>query len=404
MRNNELIDPLIFYKSYVPDTRKPHVRGLMVYPVEGKGMVNGSNRKQNIELKTDKNDNPLITATIEAWGEIGLGIRAVDRMDGTGFSYGIKDILQTVDSVETFRSYADRFSHGESRYINSYTDYEEWSRSRTFYIKTFVEPGCHLRFTASRNSGKITINEERIYHVNIILTDLYGNTCNVPVKIKGKEQEITPPDTTGAKLMRWYDYNTFISKGISLTIPRNSLYSNLYMHYSSSVSQPFHSAVHTLHPLPVPLHEPAQLSIFIEHTHEQSDTERFGTVLINALTGKFSWIGGVYRDGWIDAGISELGTYAVIRDTVPPVITPVEPDKWNGKKQVNLRITDDLSGIATYRGEIDGKYALFEFDGKTAMLSYRFDSERLYPGYHHLILIVTDRCGNKSEYRYAFTR
>ncbi|MDR1115142.1 MAG: M23 family metallopeptidase [Tannerella sp.] len=405
MRTNEFIDPLVFYKSHVPDTRKPYVRGLMVYPVEGKGMVNGSNRKQNIELKLDKNDNPSIATTIEAWGEIGLGIRAVDRMDGTGFSYGIKDILQTVDSVETYRSYADRFSSGESKYINSYTDYEEWSRSRAFYIKTFVEPGCHLRFVASRNSGKINISEERIYNIVITLTDLYGNVCNVPIKIKGRKQEITPPDTAGTKLMKWYDYNAFGSKGISLTIPRNSLYSSIYMQYKASYpgNSVFYSTVHTLHRSPVPLHEAAQLSIYMDRIHEQADTKRFGIVLINVLTGKFSWIGGAYRDGWIDAEISELGTYAVACDTVPPVITPVEPDKWREKKQVGFRITDALSGISTYRGEIDGKYALFEFDGKNAMLSYHFDSKRLQPGYHQLKLAVTDGCGNKSEYRHAFT-
>jgi murein DD-endopeptidase MepM/ murein hydrolase activator NlpD len=397
MRNNDPVDPLVFYRPNIPDTHKPLVHGLKIYPIEGKGMVNGSNRKQDIELNT--------VATIEAWGEIGLGIRAVDRMDGTGFSYGIKDILQTVDGVETYRSYADRFPFEESKYINSYTDYGEWSRSRAFYIKTFVDPGCRLRFVASRNAGKINISEERIYNVVIALTDLYGNTASVSVKIKGKKQDITPPDTAGTKRMKWYDYNAFASKGISLTIPRNSLYGSIHMHYEASCPPggdgAFYSAVHTLHRSPVPLHEPAQLSIYL--THEQADTKRFGIVRINAFTGKLSWIGGAYRDGWIDAGISELGTYAVARDTVPPVITPVEPDKWRGRKQIRLRITDRLSGISTYRGEIDGNYVLFEFDGKKAMLSYDFDDERLHPGYHHLKLNVTDRCGNKSEYRHAFT-
>ncbi|MDR1381574.1 MAG: M23 family peptidase [Tannerella sp.] len=417
MRTDEPLDPLVFYRQHVPDTRKPHVAGLMIYPVEGLGMVNGSNRKQAVELKYDKNGNPVITAVIEAWGEIGLGIRAVDRMDGAGFSYGIKDILQTVDSVETYRSYADRFSFGESGYINSYADYGEWSRNRAFYIKTFVEPGCRLRFVASRNSGKITVSEERIYHVTVRLTDLYGNTCEAPVEIRGKRQEITPPDTAGATLMRWYDYSTFGSPGVRLTIPRGSLYSSLYMRYSVSCpgdgsvrgrpaagrGAAFYSAVHTLHPSPVPLHGPAQLSIHMGRMHEQAGTEQFGIVRADAFTGKLSWIGGVYRDGWMDADISELGTYAVSRDTVPPVITPVDPVKWRGRKQMLIRITDNLSGISTYRGEIDGSYALFEFDGKKAMLSYDFDDGRLHPGYHHLKLTVTDRCGNRSEYRHAFT-
>jgi murein DD-endopeptidase MepM/ murein hydrolase activator NlpD len=431
MQNHELLDPLIFYKPNIPDTRPPLIRGLKIYPVEGKGMVNGSNRKQNIKFKLDNNDAPVIVSTIEAWGDVGLGISATDRMDDTGFSYGIKDILQTVDSMETYRSYADRFSFEESKYINSYIDYEEWSRSRTFYIKTFVDPGCNLRFTASRHSGILTIDEERTYHVNIKLTDIYGNTCNAPIKIKGKKQEITPPDTVGTKLARWYDDNVFRSKNICLTIPRNSLYNNLHIHYKTSephdvpsgnvpppptsqtsqtsppspasVSPPCYSAVHTLHKSPVPLYKPALLSIYMYGIQEEINTEQFGIVRINAFTGKISWIGGVYRDGRMDAEINELGKYAVVRDSIPPVITPVEPDQWRERKQMKIRITDHLSGISTYRGEIDGRYALFEFDGKKATLSYDFDEERLPPGYHRLKLTIADRCGNKSEYNYFFT-
>ncbi len=403
MQTGELIDPLIFYKSYIPDTRKPLVRGLKIYPIEGKGMVNGSNKKQNIEFKLDKNDYPTISATIEAWGEIGLGVRAIDRMDGTGFSFGIKDILLTVDSVEMFRSHTNRFSLEESKYINSYTDYEEWSNTRIFYIKTFVDPGNRTQFIASRNSGKININEERIYNILITLTDIYGNDCKVPIKIKGKKQDITLPDTIGTKLMRWYDYNSFSAKGIRLIIPRNSLYNNTYMHYSTSFTKGDFSLAHTLHNSPVPLHTPAQLSIRMDSSFTSTNTDQFGIVHISSPNGKRSWIGGVYRDEWIDAEINELGTYTVARDTTPPVIRPVDPGKWREKQKISIRITDDLSGISTYRGEINGKYALFAHDGKNALITYTFDNERLHPGYHRLKLTVTDRCGNKSTYEYSFT-
>ncbi|MDR0575821.1 MAG: M23 family metallopeptidase [Tannerella sp.] len=403
MQTGEWIDPLIFYKSDVPDTCKPLVRGLKIYPTEGKGMVNGNNKKQNIEFKLDKNDQPVIAATIEAWGEIGLGIRAVDRMDGTGFSYGIKDILLTVDSVEMFRSHADRFSPEESKYINSYTDYEEWSDKRIFYIKTFVDPGNRTQFIASRNSGKININEERIYNILITLTDIYGNTSKVPMKIKGKKQDITPPDAIGAKLMRWYDYNAFSAKGVRLTIPLNSLYNSIHMRYDTSFVKEYFSLVHTLHNSPVPLHTPAQLSIRIDSSFTSTNTDQFGIVRITNSNGKTSWIGGAYHDGWIDAEISELGTYTVTRDSAPPVIRPIDPGKWREKKKISIRITDDLSGVSIYRGEIDGKYALFEYDGKNALITYTFDNERLHPGYHRLKLTVTDRRGNKSTYEYSFT-
>ncbi|MDR3250502.1 MAG: M23 family metallopeptidase [Tannerella sp.] len=403
MKNGDYLDPLVYFKKYIKDTRKPFVRELVIYPVEGKGVVNGSSKKQIIKVETDKNENPVVDAAIEAYGAIGLGIRAIDRMDGTTFSYGIKDILQTVDSVETYRSYADRFAYEESRYLNSYTDYEEYSRRNVFYIKTFVEPGNRAGFIASRNSGIINITEEREYNVTVALSDIYKNVSKVNLKIKGRKQDIAPPDTAGNKLMRWYDYNSFSTKGIRLTVPRNSLYSNLYMAYSAIADNKYYSPIHVLHNSPVPLHSSAQLSISVSEQLTPPNTKQLGIVRINSRNGNAVWIGGSYRDGWLDSEIQELGKYTVSRDVDPPVITPVNPDKWINGRQITVRIKDDLSGVYTYRGEIDGKYALFEYDAKKALITYKFDDKRLRPGSHRLRITVTDQCGNRSRYEYAFS-
>jgi Membrane proteins related to metalloendopeptidases len=404
LRTNELIDPLYFYKTRIPDKRKPLVRGLRIHPVEGKGIVNGSNKKQNIRFTLDKNENPVISTPIEAWGEIGLSVRATDRMDGTGFSYGIKKISQTVDSIETYLSYTDRFSLDESRYINSYTDYEEWSESRIFYIKTFVEPGNKTQFVATRNnSGKIIIDEERIYNVVITLSDINGNTCSVPIKITGKKQDIAPPDTIGTKLLRWYEYNSFSATGISLRIHNNSLYNSVYMRYNLIPDTSFYSSIHILHNTPVPLHNPAQLSIFTNNLSDSANKQQLGIVRISYPGERRTWIGGTYRDGWIDTEINELGTYVVARDSVPPVIRPSGQGNWRNNKKISIYITDRLSGISSYRGELNGKYALFEYDAKNNLITYDFDNEKLRPGYHRLKLTVTDRCGNKSTYEHSFS-
>jgi len=420
MRTNELIDPLPFYKSQIPDTQKPLIRGLRIYPIEGKGMANGSNKKQPIEFSLDKNGNPVVTKSIEAWGEIGFGVRAIDRMNGTNFSYGIRDILLTVDGIELFRSDIDRFSFDESGYINSHTDYDEWSKNRLFYIKTFTDPGNGARFVASRNSGKINVKEERTYDAVLTLTDLYGNSCQANIKITGKKQDITPPDTANTTLLRWYDYNTFSAKGICMTIPRNSLYNNLYMHYhvlvnekQESPSRPSNPVfvtstvaypIHLLHSSPVPLHYPAQLSLFIDSALTSINESQYGIVRINPNNGRKTWIGGVFLDGWLNASIKELGAYTVSCDINPPIISPIDPIRWRERKKINIRISDDLSGISSYRGEIDSKYALFEYDSKNALLTYTFDDERLSLGAHHLKLTVTDRCGNQSVFEYEFIR
>jgi len=405
IRTNEWIDPLNFYKSHIPDTQKPMVYGLKIYPIVGKGTVNGSRKKQNIKFALDKNEKPVITDTIEAWGETGIGIRAADRMNGTDFSYGIKEILMTVDSMEVFRSHLDRFLPEEARYINSFTDYDEWSENRTFYIKTFVDPGNKARFITHHNYGIINILEERMYNIIITLTDYYGNSNIIPLKITGKKQDITPPpDTDDATYLRWYEKNTFEAKGIRMTTPRNSLYNSAYMRYHTISNAKYNAPVHTLHPTPVPLHSPARLSLLVDSVITTGNAKKYGIIKLTSSGVRAAWIGGVYRDGWMEADISELGIYTVTRDINPPNINPIRPHEWVTKKKISIRISDAMSGISSSRGEIDDKYALVEYDAKNALLTYIFDDERLHPGEHRFKLTVTDRCGNQSEYVYTFTR
>lgn len=86
-------------------------------------------------------------------------------MDNTSNIYGIKDITLTADSQVIFHSNLDRFAFDESRYLNSFTDFEEWKEHRSFYIKSFVDPGNRLRFIESLNHGILTIDEPRTYHL-----------------------------------------------------------------------------------------------------------------------------------------------------------------------------------------------------------------------------------------------
>ena len=114
------------------------------------------------------------------------------------------------------------------------------------------------------------------------------------------------------------------------------------------------------------------------------------------------WMGGTYRNGWIDANIKELGSYKIQQDTKAPVITPINQQTWVSKQNFIFRLSDNLSGVQTYRGEIDGQFVLFEMNNKS-VITYRFDKERLQRGKHELKLIVTDACGNESIYTHPFT-
>ena len=395
----EPMDPIEYYKDLIKDTQAPKIQGIMVYSMPGKGVVNGSRRKLELKPVTAKNGKQTLTGKIEAWGEIGLAVKGYDYMDNTSNIYGIKDITLTADSQVIFHSNLDRFAFDESRYLNSFTDFEEWKEHRSFYIKSFVDPGNRLRFIESLNRGILTIDEPRTYHLTYQLADAFGNTTQLSIQIEGKEQPIPEVDTENTELFHWWSDNRFGAKGIRLTIPKGNLYDDLYFHYSVKEDSAALGATHILHNKPVAFHKSAKLSLRLQ-TDTLENKQQYGIVRLQ--NGRRSWTGGVYRNGWVDADIKEMGSYTLGQDLVPPTITPLNPATWVSKQAIALRLSDNLSGVQTYRGEIDGQYVLFEMNSKS-VITYHFDKERLARGKHTLKLVVTDACGNQSTYTYPFT-
>jgi len=395
----EPMDPIEYYKDLIKDTQAPKIQGIMVYSMPGKGVVNGSRRKLELKPVTAKNGKQTLNGKIEAWGEIGLAVKGYDYMDNTSNIYGIKDITLTTDSQVIFHSNLDRFAFDESRYLNSFTDFEEWKEHRSFYIKSFVDPGNRLRFIESLNRGILTIDEPRTYHLTYQLADAFGNTTQLSIRIEGKEQPIPEIDTENTELFHWWSDNRFGAKGIRLTIPKGNLYDDLYFHYSVKEDSAALGATHILHNKPVAFHKSAKLSLRLQ-TDTLDNKQQYGIVRLQ--NGRRSWTGGVYRNGWVDADIKEMGSYTLGQDLVPPTITPLNPATWVSKQAIALRLSDNLSGVQTYRGEIDGQYVLFEMNSKS-VITYHFDKERLTKGKHTLKLVVTDACGNQSTYTYPFT-
>lgn len=395
----EPMDPIEYYKDLIKDTQAPKIQGIMVYSMPGKGVVNGSRRKLELKPVTAKNGKQTLNGKIEAWGEIGLAVKGYDYMDNTSNIYGIKDITLTTDSQVIFHSNLDRFAFDESRYLNSFTDFEEWKEHRSFYIKSFVDPGNRLRFIESLNRGILTIDEPRTYHLTYQLADAFGNTTQLSIQIEGKEQPIPEIDTENTELFHWWSDNRFGAKGIRLTIPKGNLYDDLYFRYSVKEDSTALGATHILHNKPVAFHKSAKLSLRLQ-TDTLENKQQYGIVRLQ--NGRRSWTGGVYRNGWVDADIKETGSYTLGQDLVPPTITPLNPATWVSKQAIALRLSDNLSGVQTYRGEIDGQYVLFEMNSKS-VITYHFDKERLARGKHTLKLVVTDACGNQSTYTYPFT-
>ena len=211
----EVMDPLDYFSDRITDTRPPKIQGIQIVPIEGKGVVNGKSKKLEIKPVTAKNGKQTITGKIEAWGEIGLAVKAYDYMDNTTNIYGVREITLTADSQVIFHSNLDKFAFDETRYLNTFTDYEEWKDHRSFYMRSFIEPGNRLRFLESVNRGILRIDEPRFYNTVFFNGRQWPVSCNQVLFYNGGNSGVQEGQATLTGYMLFKRFN----RSVSLTNP-----------------------------------------------------------------------------------------------------------------------------------------------------------------------------------------
>ena len=385
---DEYIDPLPFFMNKVKDKTAPRAEGIMLFPQPGKGVVEG----KQVRCAFPAHSTKLITA----WGLIGAGIRAYDYMDGVRNKYGVKTVILEVDGEEVFRSTVDRFAYEENRYINSWTHGQ--------YMKSFIEPGNHLRMlhASNGNRGLVDINEERPYRFVYTLSDALGNTSKVCFTVQGQKTTIAPVEHREKYALKWDKVNYLQEPGLELVIPKGMLYDNVLLNYSVRADSGDIAFTYQLNDTRIPMHDACDLRIGLRRRPVE-DMTKYYVAGVTARGGKYR-IGGKYEDGVMKVRIRDLGTYTVAVDTVPPVITPVNQAQWGRTGKIIFKAKDKETGINTYRGTIDGKYALF---GKPNSISgnlvCELDPKYVEKGGKHVVeMTVTDGCGNRTTEQFDF--
>ncbi|MDL2214771.1 M23 family metallopeptidase, partial [Dysgonomonas sp. OttesenSCG-928-M03] len=260
-KTERVLDPLIYYKKMITDTKSPDIRGIAAYPVPGRGVVNGMSTplRQSVSLlKNGSYSQPK--QSIEAWGLIGLGIKAYDRMDNNSNIYGVKMATLSVDGKQVFKYDIDYFTFDQTRMLNTFTDFADWRLNKSFFMQSFVEPGNALPFYTAENNGYININEERPYKISYELQDIYGNKTSYKYTITGKKQNITIP--SGCSLvMVWNDDNRYISEPFSLIIHKGNLYNDICFTLSQTNSAEYFSNIFTVNNTPIALDKSGEVRI-----------------------------------------------------------------------------------------------------------------------------------------------
>ncbi|MCB0804827.1 MAG: M23 family metallopeptidase [Bacteroidales bacterium] len=399
------INPLLF-GFRVADQRAPVINLLRVYPFGPNTLINGSNKAIDLYPKIT-GSRYVVGAqdTLHIGGPFYTGINTIDLFNGGINKNGVYRIRLSINSELVYEHEMESFSFSETRYINSLIDYAEFIKNRRQVQKSRVEPNNQLSiYKKVLKDGVFNPQAGDIYRMEYEVSDIAGNSSILSFVVKGELPAAEKESVFSATVFNYNSDNTFLNKEIRLDVPKGALYDTLHFVYTSepgptgSFSEMYH-----IHNEYTPLQSWCELAI---------KTKDFPVDLSDKLLivrvdddNKWSSAGGYYKDGFVHTQIRSFGKYCVASDTLPPQIIPVNIPA-NGsllaQQDIRIKIKDELAGIRSYRGTLNGNWILMEYDAKSDLLTYFFD-KHLKDGENSFELTVEDESGNVATYRSSLT-
>ena len=450
-RQQRVLDPLKFNFSEITDRLAPTLKKIAFVTLDENARVNGAFGRYEYNVYKI-GDYYRLTKPINLKGRIGIQILYQDKHNGSGARNGIPEIIMSVDDDTVFHQKKTRIAFGAMRNIVVHMDYPTYSAKRQKFNKLYKDEGNTLSFYLETNNG-ISFDEE-VSNIKIMLIDSYGNQStfdknvnhreiqypkgpsitdyeivedilqiksgrssdeSITILANGLQYQLQPyflnerenfylwnlreglPDmlvtTEGA-----YDLNFIASvpsnesfqlyhRDMTLDFGRRSLFSPLNLRFkkerdeSAEYFQFFHPDY--------PIRRPVKVTFKPEYAYDQEKAHVY-----SVFGTRLNFQGGKWENDEITFNTRDLVKYTIAEDLDPPKITPI---RISGQR-LQFTISDEMSGIKSYRATMDGEWVLMKYDRKKKkLISQPKTLNKSFNG--EFILEVEDNAGNQKTYR-----
>jgi hypothetical protein len=407
----EIFNTIINY-SYNPKTFGIHVKD-SVPPVIQKIKISGVDDQYNhlnskiFAVKKVKPDSFALSSDTITYGskKIALALQGYDQISGTNNRNGIHKSALIVDGDTVFSYSFNNISDEHYSCYKAHIDQREYLNTGIKYHRLHVLPGNDLDIYSTRSDkALIDLDTMQARNIEIISEDFDKNKSVLKFSI------IMDKDTLSTSR---FVYNHFIPLGNSyfidendykLKIPENAFFKNTYMSVDLTDSSGFSPSIKISN-------NRESFKNGIELSLKPYNIEKYldKMSIVRTDNGKSKNIGGIFKDGFFVAKITEEGTYKILVDSIKPVIRP-KNIKSNMKKtdRMIFTVSDNFSSGLTVPhlkidAYLDDEWILFDYDKKFKNITHIFD-KNLKSGKHFLKLFVTDTRGNIAEYTKTFIK
>ena len=394
-----IINPMLFgFNKFLKDTKKPIISGVYVYPLDSQTTVNNSKRPLLLNVSLQK-DGTYLSDRVVANGAIGFGISAYDTDDVSFNNNGVYKVQSFYNGKSNFGYEFNTYSFDDMRYINALIDYSRYKKIQQRVQKLFMKSPYNLSFIqADENKGILQVTPNLASQYRIEVSDFFGNkkTIAIPIKYDVLPTVILKESIQSNYFVRANKDSNFALENMSVFFPAGTFYEDFDLNFDVKNDTLF------LHDDTVPAH--TNFTVLIEDT-KSTEAQR-EKMFIGRIEGKKINYNPTYRkDNVFNTKVKILGKYALLSDMVAPKISiaiPIE-GKWiSEQKTIQLSIYDELSGIKSYNGYLNGKWVLFEYDNKTRKLTHYFSDGIVAAGANDLKVVVVDNVGNSTVFETRF--
>ncbi len=400
-KTEKIINPMFFdFDSKILDSKPPVLAGLYVYPIGENAQVNGSQVPISVQASLQK-DGTYVAEKIVASGKIGFGINAYDSFDLSYSKNGLFKVQTFTNGKLLFGYQFDTFSFDESKLINGLLDYPKYVESGVRIQKLFFENPYNfspLKFDKSNGlidvspnlstSFRIEISDFKNQPVVVNVPIFYGN---LPVKNFKKIKKTN-------YFLKTKTDNNYQKNNVAVFVPANSFYEDTFLNFDvKNDTLTFQDDTFALQ---------NSIMITFEDT-KSSELDRKKMFIANVDNKKIKYIFTKQKGNEFIAYTKNLGKFMLSKDTIAPKIIPLNIKKGSlllKETNVRFQISDEMSGIASFNGFLNGKWVLFEYDYKIKRIVHNFKPEFLVDGKNDLKIVVSDNVGNSTIFETYFYR
>ena len=393
------LNPLAFGFEVLDDIN-PVLTEIKIYAHKNSSL-NGD--KKNLKIPLKKLEDGIYSIkhkNLKVHGDISFGISTFDRQNGSPTNKnGVYSIKMFVNDKLIHHFEADELSFSEKRFINAHIDFEEYTDNNIRFNRCYSLPYNRLsNYKVNINKGILRFTDNKKHNVRFEVNDIENNTSIVEFNVQSEDTSPKVEYEESRDMLTYDEAHTFSVSDFKVHIPAYSVYDNYYYDFDTrnktenTLSKEYHFMDKN-----IPLHKEIVVSIKDSIPEILKDKSY---IAIKKEDGSYRYKGKTWKNGSLHAKTREFGIFTVVADTIKPTISDYHfnKNKVNYTENISVQISDNESGISYYRGEIDGKWILMEYDFKSDLLIYHIDKEKIQKGEHTLKVIVRDRLDNETVF------